>query len=129
MPHRRPVESTRPQVADLRAQGLSVRAISERTGIPRSTVADHVAALRGEGPEWITGRDGRLYPAVWAPAGPPPPARERARGGTIDRELARMLLLDHLRLARLLVRDAVPLSDDDRRRLARDLHAVARTVG
>lgn len=119
-------------IAELRAQGLSVRTISERTGIPRSTVADRLARLPDAVPERVTGRDGRRYRALrWSPDGSEAsvmPANDR-RGPRLDGGLARALLLDQLRFARHLAADAEPLSDGDRGRIVRDLRAIARRTG
>lgn len=117
-------------LAELRAQGLSVRTISERTGIPRSTVADRLASLSESAPVRITGQDGRRYRAVRrSPDGPEAPATRVRRGGGLDGAFARLLLLDQLRFARHLAADADPLSDEDRARIARDLRAIARRTG
>ena len=125
-------DGTAGSVAELRAQGLSVRAISERTGIPRSTVADQLAGLPDAPPERVTGRDGRHYRAVRrssdGPEVPVTPTSDR-RGSRVDGGLARALLLDQLRMARWLSADADPLTDEDRARIARDLRAVARRTG
>ncbi len=119
-------------IAELRAQGLSVRAISERTGIPRSTVADRLAELPDAPPERVTGRDGRHYRAARRSSGESEasvtPTADR-RGSRLDGGLARALLLDQLRMARWLSADADPLRDEDRARIARDLRAIARRTG
>ena len=106
-------DGTAGSVAELRAQGLSVRAISERTGIPRSTVADRVARLPDAVPKQVTGRDGRHYRAVLRSSdgseAPVTPTSDR-RGSRLDGGLARALLLDQLRMARWLSADADPLT-------------------
>jgi hypothetical protein len=127
------------QVAALRAQGASIRAISERTGIPRSTVADRLAQSRDAMPIKIVGRDGRRYLAVRDPRldDPAPPEAPVAglsgHGASVDldpeRELRRLLLLTNLRQARDLVPDVVPLAEHDRLRIALDLAALARIAG
>jgi protein gp37 len=48
-------------VAELRRRGLSLRWISERTGIPRSTVSRQVARVPDGTPERVTGLDGKTY--------------------------------------------------------------------
>ena len=125
-------DRTAGSVAELRAQGLSVRAISERTGIPRSTVADRLARLPDTVPEWVTGRDGRHYRAVQRSTdgseAPVMPAHDRSGSG-VDGGLARALLLDQLRMARWLSADADPFTDEDRARIARDLLAIGRRTG
>ena len=125
-------DGTALSVAELRAQGLSVRTIAERTGIPRSTVADRLAGLPDAPPERVTGRDGRHYPAVRrSPDGSEAPVTPTSdhRGSRLDGGLARALLLDQLRMARGLSADADPLTDEDRARIARDLRAIARRTG
>jgi hypothetical protein len=58
------IEQKHRLVSDLRARGLSVRAISEKTGIPRSTVARHTSAGVPSGtPAYVTGQDGKRYRA------------------------------------------------------------------
>jgi hypothetical protein len=121
-------DETRSPIAALRAQGLSVRAISERTGIPRSTVADHVGELGTKVPRRITGRDGRRYPAVWAPARPKP-ARESVRESSISPQTALTLLKIDLRNARGLALDVRSLSAEDRAQISRDLRAIAKRCG
>jgi hypothetical protein len=119
-------------IAELRAQGLSVRAISERTGIPRSTVADRVARVRDAMPIRIVGRDGRRYLAVRDPRLDEPAAGSspgEATGADPGRELRRLLLLRYLRQARDLVPDVVPLTEHDRFRIALDLAAITRVAG
>jgi hypothetical protein len=121
-------------IAALRAQGLSVRAISERTGIPRSTVADHVARarVRDAMPVRIVGRDGRRYLAVRDPRLDEPAAGSlpaEATGADPGRELRRLLLLGCLRQARDLAPDVVPLTEHDRLRIALDLAAITRVAG
>ncbi len=116
-------------IAELRAEGLSVRAISERTDIPRSTVADRLAGLPDAPPARVTGRDGRRYRAVRRSSdgseAPMMPTGDR-RGSRLDGGLARALFLDQLRMARWLSADADPLTDEDRARIVRDLQAIAR---
>jgi len=123
-------------VASLRSRGLSIRAISERTGIPRSTVADRVARVREAMPTRIAGRDGRRYLAVRDPRLDEPGSVEVPEavfdshaapiGADPGVELRRLLLLGHLRQARDLVADVVPLSQHDRLRIALDLAAISR---
>jgi hypothetical protein len=121
-------------IAELRAQGLSLRVISERTGIPRSTVADRVARVRDAMPIRIVGRDGRRYLAVRDPrldepaAGSPEEATGQDAPSLAEpgRELRRLLLLGQLRQARDLVPDVVPLAEHDRLRIALDLAAITR---
>ena len=122
------------RIAELRAQGLSVRAISERTGIPRSTVADHVAPITDAMPVRIVGRDGRRYLAVRDPRLDEPAlgeaiGQDAPRLADPGRELHRLLLLGHLRQARDLVPDVVPLAEHDRLRIALDLVAITRIAG
>jgi hypothetical protein len=127
------------RIAELRAQGLSVRAISECTGIPRSTVADHVARVRDAMPVRVVGRDGRRYLAVREPRLDEPASSEAllammsSHGAPTDadpgRELRRLLLLGYLRQARDLVPDVVPLVEHDRLRIALDLNAITRIAG
>jgi hypothetical protein len=121
-------EQTRVLIRDLRSQGLSIRAISERTGVGRSTVADHLATLGVKAPRRITGRDGRRYPAAWAPARPKP-ARESVRESSISPETALTLLKIDLRNARGLARDVRTLSAEDRAQISRDLRAIAKRCG
>lgn len=121
-------------VVALRTQGLSIRTISERTGLPRSTVADRVARNGDAMPVRIVGRDGRRYlairdprlnePATGSSPGPDAP-------GLVDpsRELQRLLLLGSLRQARELLPDILPLADHDRLRIALDLAAITRIAG
>jgi hypothetical protein len=125
-------------VAALRAQGLSIRAISERTGLPRSTVTDHVAGIKDAMPVRIVGRDGRRYLAVRDPRLDQPSARSSPADATDpdapglvapDRELRRLLLFESLRQARDLVPDVVPLVEHDRLRIALDLAAITRIAG
>lgn len=73
-------EQKRKLVADLRARGLSVRWISEQTGIPRSTVHRFVAAVPSGTPEYVTGKDGKHYRAQ---------APEPSEGELIDMEARR----------------------------------------
>lgn len=125
------------QVRPLRAQGLSIRTISERTGIARSTVADRLAHVRDAMPVRIVGRDGRRYLAVRDPrldepdAGPPFPSLggHGASADPASRELRRLVLLDQLRQARGLLPDVVPLTEHDRLRIALDLAAITRIAG
>lgn len=57
-------EQRRALVQDLRGRGLSIRWISERTAIPRSTVARLAESPVPFGtPEYVTGRDGKSYRA------------------------------------------------------------------
>ena len=121
-------------VASLRSQGLSIRAISERTGLPRSTVADRVARVRDAMPVRIVGRDGRRYLAVRDPRlDEPAPGeaigQDAPRLADPGRELRRLLLLGYLRQARDLVPDVVPLAEHDRLRIALDLAAITRIAG
>ncbi|MCZ7526570.1 MAG: ParB/RepB/Spo0J family partition protein [Acidimicrobiia bacterium] len=61
------VEERRALVARLREEGLSVRWISERTGIPRSTVQrDAESGVPGGTPDYVSGRDGKRYRARWS---------------------------------------------------------------
>jgi hypothetical protein len=123
-------------VGSLRAQGLSIRAISERTGIPRSTVADRVARIRDVMPIRIVGQDGRRYLAVRDPRLDEPASsavpdaimnsHAAPTGADPSLELRRLLLLGHLRQARDLVADLVPLAEHDRLRIALDLAAITR---
>jgi hypothetical protein len=131
-------DGTAEGVAELREQGLSIRAISERTGIPRSTVADGVARDRDAVPVRIVGRDGRRYLAVRDPRLDEPAAGPLHMEGTgpdaasladPGRELRRLLLLGSLRQARDLVPDVVPLAEHDRLRIALDLAAITRIAG
>ena len=48
---------------DLRSRGLSLRWISERTGIPRSTVHRLTEGVPNGTPEYVGGRDGKRYRA------------------------------------------------------------------
>jgi len=63
---------TRDQRADLvgrlRQRGMSLRAIADVVKVPKSTVADDLAPVRTRtpDPEFITGRDGKTYPATSA---------------------------------------------------------------
>jgi hypothetical protein len=124
-------------VASLRSQGLSIRAISERTGIPRSTVADRVARVRDVMPIRVVGQDGRRYLAVRDPRLDEPASSDRPDAvmnshgtpGGVDPsvELRRLLLHAHLRQARDLLADVVPLAEHDRLRIALDLAAITRT--
>jgi hypothetical protein len=124
-------------VVELRAQGLSIRAISERTGLPRSTVADHLARVRDSTPVRIVGRDGRRYLAVRDPRlGEPMPPMPGGDGrqdalspADPSRELRRLLLLASIRQARDLLPDILPLAEHDRLRVALDLAAIARIAG
>ena len=124
-------------VSDLRAQGLSIRAISERTGLPRSTVAERLAPVRDAMPVRIVGRDGRRYLAVRDPRldEPAPPMPAEATGPDAltladpGRELRRLLLLGSLRQARDIVPDVAPLAEHDRLRIALDLAAITRIAG
>lgn len=130
-------EATGAFVASLRAQGLSIRAISERTGLPRSTVADHVARAREAAPVRIVGRDGRRYLAVRDPrlGEPTPPmpggddSQDVSRPADPSHELRRLLLLGSLRQARDLLPDVLPLAEHDRLRIALDLAAITRIAG
>lgn len=54
-------------VADLRERGLSIRVISEQTGIPKSTVHRYASAVPDGTPEYVTGEDGKRYRAVREP--------------------------------------------------------------
>ncbi len=131
-------DGTATSVAELRAQGLSIRAISERTGIPRSTVADRVALVSDAMPIRIQGRDGRRYLAVRDPR-LDEPAAGSSHGGALDqdaprradpgRELRRLLLFGSLRQARDLLPDILPIAEHDRLRIALDLAAIARRAG
>lgn len=62
-----PAEHREKALSDLRMAGMSVRAISAVTGVPKSTVADGLAQLSGvgqlAGPETVRGLDGRTRPA------------------------------------------------------------------
>lgn len=126
------------RVAELRAQGLSIRAISERTGLPRSTVADHLARARDTAPVRIVGRDGRRYLAVRDPRLGEPVASGAPLVATTGpdpypdpagREMRRLLLHASLRQARDLLPDILPLAEHDRLRIALDLAAIARLAG
>lgn len=57
-------------IRDLRARGLSVRWISEKTGIPRSTVHRLAEGVPNGTPEYVGGRDGKRYRAT-VPNGTP----------------------------------------------------------
>jgi hypothetical protein len=57
-------EQKRDLVVGLRQRGLSVRWISEHTGIPKSTVGRQIAGVPSGTPERIQGRDGKVYEAV-----------------------------------------------------------------
>lgn len=125
-------------IAELRAQGLSIRAISERTGLPRSTIAERLARARNAMPVRIVGRDGRRYLAIRDPRLYDPATGSSPSDGTgpdapglIDpgRELRRLLLLGSLRQARDLIPDLVPLAEHDRLRIALDLAAITRMAG
>jgi hypothetical protein len=137
-----PAEGGRALVARLRAQGLSIRGISERTGISRSTVADRVVML-GETarPEHVVGRDGRRYRLVREPRdhvaevlrqelldtiATGRAACQRERG---DRTLQRLLVVDQLRMVALSVVDAAPFSDTERDVLGRYLLRIGRGAG
>jgi ParB-like chromosome segregation protein Spo0J len=61
-------EQKRALVLELRQRGLSIRWISERTGIPRSTVARQTAGVPDGTPDRVTGLDGKHYTAVRRPA-------------------------------------------------------------
>lgn len=56
-------------VAQLRTEGMSIRAIADETGIPKSTVADDLAQVSEPGhlPETVTGNDGKSYRASQPP--------------------------------------------------------------
>jgi len=58
------LEEKRVLVADLRERGLSVRWISEKTGIPKSTVHRYSRRVPGGTPEYVGGRDGKTYRSV-----------------------------------------------------------------
>ena len=121
-------------VADLRAQGLSIRAISERTGLPRSTVAERLARVREAMPVRILGLDGRQYLAVRDPrldetATDEAIAEDARNFADPGRELRRLLLLGSLRQARDIVPDVAPLAEHDRLRIALDLAAITRVAG
>ena len=122
-------EQTRALIGEIRKQGLSIRAISERTGIPRSTVADHIAALGDDKPKRITGRDGRGYPAVWAPVAEERREPVALRDSGVDSTFAHTLLLHNLRQARQLAVDASKFSAAERAQIARDLRVIARRCG
>lgn len=134
---------TSAQVAALRVQGLSVRTISERTGIPRSTVGDHVIALGDAArPEHVIGRDGRRYRPVREPRDV---AAEALRQALLDaitsaptgptsrdgraRTLPRLLVVDQLRTAARSVVDAAPFSDMEREVIGRYLVRIGRGAG
>lgn len=73
--HRRSLtlEQRRELVAHLRAEGLSVRGIATATGLPKSTVADDIAAQvsdSGHLAENVVGTDGKIYPASRSAAAP-----------------------------------------------------------
>lgn len=72
-------EHRRPIVADLRAQGHSLRAIAGALGISKSQVANDLEALSTSGqspqPERVRTSDGRTYPAT-RPAPKPEPEPE-----------------------------------------------------
>ena len=55
-------------VLELRRRGLSQRWISERTGIPKSTVARQAGGAANGAPDRVTGLDGKSYVAVRRPA-------------------------------------------------------------
>jgi len=57
------LEDKQALVADLRERGLSVRWISEKTGIPKSTVHRYSQRVPGGTPEYVGGRDGKTYQA------------------------------------------------------------------
>ena len=131
-------DGTAGSVAELWVQGLSVRAISEHTGIPRSTVADRLARVRDAMPVRIVGRDGRRYLAIRDPrlddpatGSSPSEATGSDAPGLVDpvRELRRLLLLGSLRQARDIVPDVAPLAEHDRLRIALDLAAITRIAG
>jgi hypothetical protein len=123
-------------VVELRAQGPSIRAISERTGIPRSTIADHLVRAQDAAPVRIVGRDGRRYLAVRdprlnepAPSSRVPGAEDARTDADPGHELRRLLLLESLRQARALLPDLVPVAEHDRLRIALDLAAITRIAG
>jgi len=70
-----PREERREVVADLRAEGMSTRAIGSALGVPQRTIADDVRRVSetAQTPTRITSLDGRLRPATRPPA-PPRPA-------------------------------------------------------
>jgi hypothetical protein len=113
-----------------------VRAISERTGIPRSTVADRVARVRDAMPVLIVGRDGRRYLAVRDPRIDEPASSEAPLAVMSSYEapteadpgpgLRRHLCPRSLRQPRDLGPDVVPLAEHDRLRITLDLAAIAR---
>lgn len=134
---------TSAQVAALRVQGHSVRAISERTGIPRSTVGDRVVALGSAArPEHVVGRDGRHYRPVREPRDATAEALRQALLDAItrvptgptsrdgrDRALPRLLVVDQLRTAARSVADAAPFSDTEREVIGRYLMRIGRGAG
>jgi ParB-like chromosome segregation protein Spo0J len=56
-------DDKRALVAELRSRGLSVRFISEHTGIPRTTVHRYASGVPSGTPAYVTGQDGRSYRA------------------------------------------------------------------
>lgn len=56
-------EQKRALVLELRGRGLSIRFISEKTGIPRSSVQRTASAVPDGTPEYVTGQDGKRYAA------------------------------------------------------------------
>jgi len=49
--------------ADMRSDGMSLRAIAEVTGVSKDTVRRELAGVAFATPEGVTGRDGKSYPA------------------------------------------------------------------
>lgn len=58
-----PREDRKAQVASLRSQGLSLRAIGAVTGTSEATVHSDLAGVQNLTPASITGIDGKAYPA------------------------------------------------------------------
>lgn len=100
-------------VADLRSRGLSIRWISERTGIPKSTVSRLSSGVPDGTPRYVSGRDGKQYRAQAPDLGDPERfRRELIRCGLEDWEIV-FLTVEELHAG--LVKWGIDAAADDPR--------------
>lgn len=96
-------DARREHVAQMRAEGQSIRAMAQTLGVPKSTISDDVAQVSGTGQVTfrVVGTDGKQYPS--APAASSPRRRDLT-------DTASSLCSDLLKLATRLGK----IRDDDR---------------
>lgn len=81
--HLRPDEHAR-YIAELRAAGMSQRAIARQTGTSQPTVSRRLSGDSGESPERVEGLDGKSYPAARSVPSPPAPLVDGEAEAIVD---------------------------------------------